>query len=177
MSFDKTKLCACGDNVDIHDTAIIKRPELASIGNNVRICAFTEITSAIEFGDHIEIVTGTTIKGGGGARKFVMEGYSSLAKGVSIWLATNDYRNGLVTHSVDGVEEVTGDIVMEKYTGVGSHSVIMPGVVFREGSRVGALSFVPPDMVLEPWTIYAGTPVHKIGEVNRESVLAPLGEK
>ena len=43
----------------------------------------------------------------------------------------------------------------------------MPGVTIGEGAVVGSNAFVNKD--LEPWGIYVGTPVHKVGERRKPS--------
>ncbi|MCL1786015.1 MAG: hypothetical protein FWG39_02600 [Alphaproteobacteria bacterium] len=166
-----------GENFVLGEYTIIKYPELFVAGNGVRVSDFCRITAAVELGDHCEIACYTSVAGGGGTRKFIMKGYSSLAAGVRVWLSSNDYKNELVTHSVPGVREIEGDVVMELYSGVGTNSVIMPGVTIPEGTVVGALSFVPSGAKLDPWSIYAGCPVKKIGVRVKEQVLSPLRNK
>ena len=39
-----------------------------------------------------------------------------------------------------------------------------------EGTVIGALSFVPPRFAFEPWSVYAGIPIHRVGARNRTAV-------
>jgi acetyltransferase-like isoleucine patch superfamily enzyme len=48
----------------------------------------------------------------------------------------------------------------------------MPDNDIPEGTTIGALSLVPTRFSFEPWTVYAGTPVRRVGSRNREKVLA-----
>lgn len=57
-------------------------------------------------------------------------------------------------------------IVIDRYVGIGSGAVILPGCHIREGSCVGALSLV--NRPLRPWGIYHGNPVKRIGERPRQ---------
>ena len=50
----------------------------------------------------------------------------------------------------------------------------MPQNKIPEGTVVGALSFVPPAYVFEPWSVYAGTPIRLIGKRNREKILQQI---
>lgn len=175
MTFDKSKFLACGEDVEICEPVAIKRPGEISLGNHVRICEFVRITSPCELGDYTELHTQVSIAGGFGRRKFVLGPYSSIAAGAKIWLSSDDYKNGLVTHAVPGVAELEGDVIFGKYTGCGCNSVVMPDNRIPDGTVIGALSFVPMGFKFEEWSVYAGCPIRKIGERNKESVLAPLG--
>jgi galactoside O-acetyltransferase len=55
-----------------------------------------------------------------------------------------------------------GKIILERHVVIGAHSVILPGVTIGEGAAVGAMSFVTKS--LDPWGIYAGIPVKRIGD-------------
>jgi acetyltransferase-like isoleucine patch superfamily enzyme len=174
MTLDKGKFFRCGGDVEICEPVAIPRPEQISLGNHVRICEFVRITSLCELGDYTELHTQVSIAGGFGRHKFVLGSYSSIAAGVKIWLSSDDYKNGLITHAVPGVKELEGDVIFGKYTGCGCNSVVMPDNHIPEGAVVGALSFVPMGFKFEEWSVYAGCPVKKVGTRNREAVLKPL---
>ena len=65
---------------------------------------------------------------------------------------------------------------MEKFTGIGSNSIILPNVTISEGAVVGALSMVPTNSILKPWTIYAGVPAKSVGKRNKEKILKQFKE-
>ena len=115
-----------GKNFTLGEYVIIKKPDLMTIGDNVRISDFCRISSACDIGSDCEIAPGTYIAGGDGKYTFKMGECSSLAAGVKVWLSSNDYVNELVTHSVPEVKEIQGNVTLGKYTGVGTNSVIMP---------------------------------------------------
>ena len=117
--------------------------------------------------------------GGGPERLFSLGDFSSLSAGVKVWCTSNDFINDLVAIIPSGVGEIgdnpiTGDVVFENYTGAGANSVIMPDNVVPEGTTIGALSYVPTRFPFDPWTIYAGAPIRRIGARNRERVLAQV---
>lgn len=163
-----------GKNVTIADYVVIKHADKVSLGDHVRISEFTRISSECKIGDHVEIASHVGIAGGFGKYVFTMKGYASLASGVKVWLSSNDYKNELVTHSVKKVKEIEGDVTLEKYTGVGTNSVIMPNNHLKEGVVIGALSFVPPYFPFKPWTVYAGCPIREIAKRDKAKVLKPL---
>ena len=162
-----------GKNFTLGEYVIIKKPDLMTIGDNVRISDFCRISSACDIGSDCEIAPGTYIAGGG-KYTFKMGECSSLAAGVKVWLSSNDYVNELVTHSVPEVKEIQGNVTLGKYTGVGTNSVIMPNNDIPEGVSIGALSFVPSNYKFEPWTVYAGRPIRPIKKRNKENVLNTL---
>lgn len=115
--------------------------------------------------------------GGGPDHLFSLGDFSSLSAGVKVWCTSNDFANDLVAivppaAGKIGDNPITGDVIFENYTGAGANSVIMPNNVVPEGTTIGALSYVPARFPFEPWTVYAGAPIRRIGSRNRERVLA-----
>lgn len=155
---------------------VMTKPDELETGDNVRIADFCRISSKCKIGSNCEIAPGTYIAGGSGKYHFEMGDYSSLSSGVRIWLSSNDYVNELVAHNVDYVKEIEGNVILEKYTGIGCNSVVMPNNHLPEGTVVGALSFVPAGFEFEPWTVYAGRPIRKIKKRNKENILKTLGK-
>jgi carbonic anhydrase/acetyltransferase-like protein (isoleucine patch superfamily) len=51
---------------------------------------------------------------------------------------------------------------------------VMPRNRIPEGTVLGALSFVPPEFAFEPWSVYAGVPIRKVGARDRDSVLKQM---
>lgn len=74
-------------------------------------------------------------------------------------------------------EELThvtgGRVVLEKYVQVGVNTVVMPNITIKEGTSVGAMSFVNKE--LEEWSIYVGIPCKKIKKRNKNII--QLAEK
>ena len=163
-----------GKNFTLGEYVIIKRPDLITVGDEVRISDFCRISSACEIGSYCEIAPGTYIAGGGYKYKFTLGDYSSLASGVRVWLDTNDYVNDPVVRACPSVKMIQGPVAFGKYTGVGTNAVIMPNNHIPEGVVIGALSFVPSNFKFEPWTVYAGIPIRVIKKRNKENVLKAL---
>ena len=165
-----------GKDFVLGEYVLLKKPDELTVGDNVRISDFCRISSRCEIGSNCEIAVGVYIAGGGSEYHFSMGDYSSLASGVRVWLSSNEYVNELVTHNVPYVKEIEGDVILDRYTGVGCNSVIMPNNHIPEGTVIGALSFVPTNYPFEPWTVYAGCPIRKIKSRNREHVMKTLAK-
>jgi acetyltransferase-like isoleucine patch superfamily enzyme len=114
---------------------------------------------------------------GGSDRVFKLGDYSGVASGTRVFCSSNDYVNDLVTIAPPGIDPsllraVNGDVIFERYTGIGANAIVMPNNRIPEGTVIGALSFVPANFQFEPWSVYFGNPIRYIMPRNKESVLA-----
>jgi acetyltransferase-like isoleucine patch superfamily enzyme len=96
---------------------------------------------------------------------------------VKIWCTSDDFVNDLVTIVPEGVGPIkqhliSADVIFGNCTAAGSNAVVMPGNEVPEGTVIGALSFVPAGFRFEPWSVYAGVPIRRIGARNRRAVEA-----
>ncbi len=169
--FDISRLKYCGKNVIIGKTVRIRYPELVIIGDNCIIDDFTYISTALELSANVHISSGTKIIGGRNA--FVkFDEFSTTAPNVVLSAGSDDYMDGIATPMVPlefKAQAIIGNIILGRHCIVGSGSVILPNVRFKDGACVGALSLVKSD--LEEWTLYAGIPAKKIKKRNKESIL------
>jgi len=170
--FDYSLLKVCGEDVFISSNAEIRRPHLVSIGNHVAIDSGFYCTTGLEIGDYVHLAPYITIIGGAeGLLK--MNHFATLAAGSRVICISDEHLGaGLVgpriPHEfVDHYKK--GTITFEKFANVGTNVVIMPGVTLREGSVVGACSFVTADT--EPWTIYLGVPAKPVKKRPKETIL------
>jgi acetyltransferase-like isoleucine patch superfamily enzyme len=60
-------------------------------------------------------------------------------------------------------------VTIEKHVIIGTNAIVFPGVTIGEGAAIGAGVTVRRD--LAPWGVYAGEPLRKIGERDREGIL------
>jgi len=122
------------------------------------------------------IASGCSVAGGRD-HLFALGDFCSLSSGVKIWCTSDDFANDLVTIIQEGIGPLkqhlmTGDVIFENCTAAGSNTVVMPGNHVPEGTVIGALSFVPANYSFEPWAVYAGIPIRRIGDRNRDAVRA-----
>lgn len=165
-----------GSDVRIASTAVIRNPDLATIGSRVAIDDFTVITTALELGSYIHIASHCSIIGGRGSR-LVMEDFSGLAAGCRILCASDDFQGSALMNPMVPEEYrklVYSTIRIGRFATLGTNVIVLPGVTIGEGAVVGAGSLVVGD--LEPWGIFLGTPARKFSSRPREQVLALADE-
>jgi galactoside O-acetyltransferase len=152
-----------GNDVRISPLAVIRYPDLVSIGNRVAIDEFTVITTQLRLGSYIHIASHCSIIG---SRKsaFVMEDFAALAAGSRIVCGSDDFRgNYLVNPMVpEEYRHVTySTVTIKRFATLGTNTIVLPGVTIGEGAMVGAGSLVTKD--LEPWGVYVGVPAKRRG--------------
>ena len=164
-----------GNDSRIHDTAIINHPELIEIANHVSIDIGVYCSTQLKVGNFVHIAPYVCIIGGKGS-SLIMGDYSGISAGCKIVCASDDFKNSLLNPQVPQRYRTTksSPIVFEKYTCVGTNSVIMQGVTLKEGSVVGANSLLLKDT--EEWGVYAGNPTVKIGVRNKDNVIKDIEE-
>jgi acetyltransferase-like isoleucine patch superfamily enzyme len=155
----------------------VRQPAALVVGPDSIIDDFCYLSTRVTIGRCSHVASGCSIAGGP-QRHFSLGDFSSLSSGVKVWCTSDDFVNDLVTIIPDGIGEVaikehliSGDVSIGHYTAVGSNSVIMPCNELPDGTAIGALSFVPAGFVFEPWSVYAGVPIRRIGARNQEKVL------
>jgi len=156
----------------------IRNPDCFEIGEFSIVDDYCYFSTRVKIGFCSHIANNCSV-GGGGEHLFALGDFSSLSAGVRVWCSSNDFANDLVTliPSVaghPGDNPITGNVIFQNYTGAGANAVIMPDNIVPEGTTIGALSYVPPRFGFEPWTVYAGTPIRRIGIRNRDRVLAQV---
>jgi acetyltransferase-like isoleucine patch superfamily enzyme len=163
-----------GVNSIISENIRIRLPDDFKVGDYSIVDDFCYFSTRVSIGRFCHIANGVSV-GGGKEQTFVMADYSSVSAGARIWCASDDFTCDMAAIAPAGIsipkKMITGNVIMEELTIVGSNSVVMPANTIPEGVAIGALSFVPPEYEFEPWTIYAGTPIRPIKKRDRSSVL------
>jgi galactoside O-acetyltransferase len=160
-----------GSNVFISRLAQLYNPGNMCIGNNVRIDAFSVLSSGnnpfiIE--NYIHIANGVCIWGNAG---FHMKSLSNISAGSKIYTQSDSYcGNYLIGPSVPlKYRNVYGSpLTIEKHVIIGAGSVILPGASLGEGVAIGSNSLVLKEC--KPWNIYAGSPAKLIKERSRKAL-------
>jgi len=159
----------------------IRHPESFVVGEDSIVDDFCYFSTKVSIGRCCHVASGCSIAGGR-ALQFELGDFSSLSSGVKIWCTSDDFTEDLVTIIPPDVSSpikrklIQGDVTVDRYTAIGSNSVVMPGNHVAEGTVIGALSFVPPNFTLEPWSVYAGVPVRLFRKRNRAQVLEEAHE-
>lgn len=127
-----------------------------TIGNHVRVDDFCILSGRVKLGNYVHISAWSGLYGRYGIDIGDFCGVSPR----SILLSASDDFSGEFMVSPMVPEELThlttGTVILKNYCQVGAGSVVMPGVIFNEGSVCGAMSFV--NHSLEAWTVNAGIP-------------------
>lgn len=158
------------------DNIRVRYPEYFIIGYHSIIDDFSYFSTKVRIGIHSHIAASCVIAGGKG-HQFTLGDFGSIASGTKIYCGSNDFVNDLVILAPEidiGMCMCSGDVTIEDYCGVGTNSVIMPGNTIPEGTVIGGLSWVPAYFKLDPWSVYAGIPVKKIGDRNKDRVMKQI---
>jgi len=183
----RRRLKHMGKGVTIDLGAIITHPENVSIGDNTYIDKYVIILSGqsrrnrityfkennnfkgeqgeVYIGKKCHLCPYTQIQGHGGVR---LGDNIGVAAGSRIYSLSNHYRNLVdrqdprkylfTNQSTDENQTmISGPVVMEDNSALGSDSVVLPGVTIGKGSWVGSMSLVLMD--IEPNVIASGNPV------------------
>jgi galactoside O-acetyltransferase len=153
-----------GSNVKIARDAIIIGFENIEIGSNIRIDSNVTLAVSSGFltlGDYIHIGGGSHLSCSGGLK---ISNFANISQGVRIYSASDDYSGESMTNPTLPTHLTNvyrAEIIIEEHVIIGSGSVILPGVVLRRGTAIGALSLVKKST--DEFTIYAGSPAKRIG--------------
>lgn len=164
----KIRFKSLGENVLISKKASIYSPEKIIIGNNVRIDDFCILSGNIQIGNHVHISAFVALYG---KEKIIINDFCGCSTRCTIYSATDDFSGRYMISPMvpDEFTNVTGgEVILEKYVQLGANTVVMPNIKIKEGTAVGAMSFVNKD--LEQWSIYAGIPCKKIKERNKNII-------
>ncbi len=162
-----------GENVLISKKVSIYSPETIKIGNNVRIDDFCILSGNIEIGNYVHIAAYTALYGKYGIE---IKDFCGCSARCTIYSASDDFSGEYMISPMVSKEytNVTGGkVTLEKFVQLGANTLVMPNVKIKEGTAVGAMSFVNKD--LEKWGIYVGIPCKKIK--NRKRNIEILSEK
>ena len=154
----------------------VRVPEHLIVGEDSIIDDFCYISTRLTVGRGTHIASGCSIAGGAKFHCRIGD-FCSLSSGVKIWCTSDDFVNDIVTIVPEGLgplkrHVISGDVIFDDCTAAGANTVVMPGNHVPEGTVIGALSFVPARFPFEPWTVYAGVPIRRINDRNREAVQA-----
>lgn len=161
----KKLLKSCGEDVMIYPMAKVVNPSHVEIGAHSRLCDFTFIHPAdgnYKIGKYTDIEQFSSLWGGG---NIIIGDFVNIGPSVTFFSSKFEYRDGNFLTSVAPTEALDieyGDIIVEDHAFIGTNSTVMVGSHIGEGAVIGANSFINKN--IEPWSVYAGNPLKKIGE-------------
>lgn len=151
-----------GKDVYISRKANIYGAENMILGDNIRIDDGTIIAGKVELGSHIHIAPFCYISGG--EEGIIFEDITGVAPFVYMTTRSDDYSGKTMFSPVIPQKfksNTIAPIYVSKYSIIGAHSMVMPGVELAEGTSVGAMTFMRKKT--EEWSIYFGIPAKRIG--------------
>jgi len=161
-----------GIDIRIGTKATIRDPSIVTIGNHVAIDDFVMIAPTTDIGNYVHISRFTSIAGPIECY-CKLDDFSGISERCSLICGSEDYSgdhltNPTIPHKFRKI--ITGKIIMEKYSLLGTNVVVAPNVIIGEGTAVGACSFV--NKTLAPWGIYFGIPAIRKKERSKKMIEA-----
>lgn len=150
-----------GENVKISKDAKLYDCHLMEIGDNSRIDDFCVISGKIKIGRNVHIAPYCLVAGGD--KGIVFEDFSGLAYQVQVFTQSDDYSGKTLTNPTipdEFKQESKKAVLVGRHSIVGAGSIILPGVILREGTSVGAMSLLRKST--QEWSIYVGNPAVRI---------------
>ena len=145
-----------GHNGKISRYVCLYGAEEISIGDNVRIDDFCILSGKIKIGSNIHISAFVTLYGAGG---IILEDYSGISSRSTIYSAMDDFSGKFLIgpiHNRSVTNVRYGNVILKKYSQIGAHCIVFPGVKIGEGSVLGAMTLANKD--IPEWSIYVGQP-------------------
>lgn len=159
-----------GSHVFISDKATFYNPTKINIGSYVRIddyCLISAGDEGIDIGNYVHISCYATLIGRG---KITLNDFVAISIKATVISSTSDFSGEYlpslnefknINEYYEGMSDVISQpVVFETHSGMGAHSVVLPGVTVGIGSAIGAMSVVYED--LNPWGIFLGNPARFI---------------
>jgi len=175
--YEYNLLRSYGEDLFISRNVEIRRPHLVTIGNHVAIDTGFYCTVRAELGDYIHIAPYVTVIGG--AEGLLRMGhFTSIAAGCRIVCASDEHLGeGFPGPTIpDKYRDYVriAPVEFERFAGIGTNVVVLPGVILGEGSVAGACSLVTKNT--EPWTIYTGIPARPVKKRRKDKMLGMAHE-
>jgi acetyltransferase-like isoleucine patch superfamily enzyme len=156
-----------GENVFISRKASIYGAENIELSSNVRIDDFCILSGKIKIGNFVHIAPYASLCGG--KKGITLEDFVNVSRKVEIFAVSDDFSGVSMTNPMvpDNYKHLLeARVILKKHVLVGTGSVILPGVILKEGSVVGALSLVKNST--SGWSINAGVPAKKIKDRKKD---------
>lgn len=161
-----------GANVKIHPwVKIVQKDDNFSVGDYSQIDDFVFINAGkrCTLGRFVHICSFVSIIGGG---EFRLDDFAGLSAGCRVITGTDDYQGPYLSNPTVPrafTNYTVSHVTIGQHAIIGTNVVIFPGVTIGEGAAVSACTSVRRD--LPAWGVYAGEPLRKIGERDREAIL------
>ena len=150
-----------GRDVSVSRTTRVYNPEYVSIGDFSIVDDFCILSGNVEIGKNVHIAHGCRVIAG--LEGILMDDFSGLAFGVTIFAQSDDYGGDALTNPTVPMRfrKITrARVELGRHVIVGAGSIVFPGVILGEGSSIGSCSMITKST--EPWFVYFGVPAKKL---------------
>jgi galactoside O-acetyltransferase len=150
-----------GENVLISKKASIYGAQNIEIGNNVRIDDFCILSGKIKIGDYVHVAAYSALYGADVGIE--LKDYSGISARCTIYAKSDDFVEGYFCNTFideDLHKYKEGKVILNQYSQLGAHCLVLPGACLKEGATTGAMSLVSKS--LNEWTIYSGVPAKAV---------------
>lgn len=149
-----------GKNVKLSRRAIFYNHDKIEIGDYSRIDDLCIISGKVKIGRFVHIAVCSRISGS--TAGIEMMDFSGVSYNSTLIANSDDYSGEFLTNPCVPMKYkkyISLPVILEKHALIASHCMICPGVTVREGTAIGAMSFVTKST--EPWSIYVGVPAKR----------------
>lgn len=176
IKIDREDFISIGEDVFIHDQAIIKYPGLVKLGSHIAIDNGVTVSTKLTVGDYVHISPYVCFIGGK-TIGITLRDFTFVAAGTKIVAGSERYTGeGLVnpTVPIEYRSLIFEEVIFDTFSGCGVNCSILPGVTLGEGAILGANSLAIEN--LEPWTVYVGSPAKPI-KIRRKDLILENAKK
>ena len=142
-----------------------------TLGNNVRIDDFCLLVGNITIGNYVHIGAFSGLHASKEGH-IIFRDFSGISSNVHIYASSDRFDGEYITARPgipdDCLDDICREVVLGKYSQIGTSSVVLPEGTLGEGAAVGAMSLV--NRMLEPWNVYAGIPCRNIKTRSRHMI-------
>lgn len=151
-----------GKDVKVFKNSVFANCSNIYLGDGCQIDDFVHIIASkpVKIGKRVHVACFTSISGGG---EVTVGDYCGISAGCRLISGTDDFLGGGLVGPTMPLEYRNVDrsfIVMEKFSLLGTNTIVLPGVTLFEGAATGTGTHVSKD--LAPWGIYLGPNAKRI---------------
>lgn len=170
--YDLSKFKKVGEDVFVSDLALIKHPDLVTIGSHVAIDNGVTFSTMVDIGDYIHISPYVTCIGGKTGH-FVLKGFNNVMAGARIICGSDRFDDSglfgaMIPNDLKG-KQIIKPVIMEEFSNVGTNAIVLPGSTLRKGVLLTAGSLLIGDT--EEWGVYKGNPAVLVKKINGNKII------
>lgn len=149
------------ETVKISRKASIYGAQNITISDYVRIDDFCILSGNINIGHNVHIAAYASLFAG--ETGIDVQDYVGISSRCALYAESDDYSGIALTNPTipDKYKHIiSGKIVLEKHSLIGTGCTVLPGVTIGEGTSVGSMSLISKS--LDAWGVYVGIPCRRI---------------